>query len=615
MGGQVAIAGGLHLDMRRMKRVIWLRAPEHQVRVQAGITWRDLQDVLDPQNLSVRTMQSFSNFTVGGAVSVNCHGRYVGHGPIVQSVRALQLVLADGRVVEASRQENPELFVAAIGGYGAIGVITEVELDLDDNTKMERTIEPVPLAQYTSFFADKVLKDADSVMHNADLLPPRYDAPVAITWRRTDKKLTRTNRLVPRNTDYSMRRHALWALTEVPFAGSLREPATEVVRRIRPEVAWRNHEASLDTASLEPESRVSATYALDEFFVPPRNFESFVREMGAILRKHKVSAVNVSIRHSPADTLSLVPVGARGGVLVRPLLPQGVDVPAQRAVGEWTRELIDATLKPRGATTCRTSCTRRASSSSAPIRSGAASPAQGSRRSRRGASATRCGRNISDPVAGAAIRCSRTCSATALARLEPHLETRRYDAGDIVLRAGVASAELFGLIDGAVRIEIGDGSRRVHARRAAVLRRALGAHRRPGLGDRRRAARHARLGARGAGAVRGDGAGGGVLPQRRDAARHAPARPHRRAAGGAAARRPRAGARGGRPAPRRRARPRPAPGTRPAPSTTTCPATTSPPASSASAAGATRATATRCCCSACRSRAASRCSRISTPTT
>ena len=104
-----------------MKRVLWLHAAEHQVRVQAGITWRDLQDVLDPQNLSVRTMQSFSNFTVGGAVSVNCHGRYVGHGPISASVQALQLVLADGRVVEASRQENPELLAAAVGGYGAIG--------------------------------------------------------------------------------------------------------------------------------------------------------------------------------------------------------------------------------------------------------------------------------------------------------------------------------------------------------------------------------------------------------------------------------------------------------------------------------------------------------------
>jgi FAD/FMN-containing dehydrogenase len=348
MGGQVAIAGGLHLDMRKMKRVLWLRAPERRVRVQAGLTWRDLQDVLDPHDLSVRTMQSFSNFTVGGSVSVNCHGRYVGHGPIAHSVRALQLVLADGRIVEASRQENSELLAAAVGGYGAVGVITEVELDLDANTKMERLIEPVPLGQYTTFFIRKVLKDPDSVMHNADLLPPRFDAPVAITWRRSDKKLTRTSRLVPRNADYSVRRRALWALTEVPFAASLREPATDVVRRMRPEVAWRNHEASLDTASLEPESRVTATYALNEYFVPPRAFEPFVREMGAILRKHRVSVVNISIRHSPADTLALLP-WAREEVYTFVLFyRQGVDAAAQRAVGEWTRELIEATLRHEG---------------------------------------------------------------------------------------------------------------------------------------------------------------------------------------------------------------------------------------------------------------------------
>ena len=348
MGGQVAIVGGLHLDMRGMKQLVWLHAEERRVRVQAGITWRDLQDELDKHDLSVRTMQSYSNFTVGGAVSVNCHGRYVDHGPIAHSVRALQLVLADGSVVEANRGENRELLRAAIGGYGAVGVIAEVELDLDDNTKMERRIEVVPLADYPKFFADKVLKDRASVMHNADLVPPRYDAPLSITWRRTDKPLTRPQRLVPRGQTYRLQHEALWALTELPLARSLREPATEWVRRARPEVAWRNHEASLDAAALEPESRRRSTYVLEEFFVPPRHFEAFVREMGGILRRRRVAAVNVSIRHSPADELSLLP-WAREEVFSFVLYyKQGVDPAAQRAVGEWTRELIEAALQHEG---------------------------------------------------------------------------------------------------------------------------------------------------------------------------------------------------------------------------------------------------------------------------
>jgi FAD/FMN-containing dehydrogenase len=101
-------------------------------------------------------------------------------------------------------------------------------------------------------------------------------------------------------------------------------------------------------AVLEPYSRRLSTYALDEFFVPPRHFEPFVREMGRILRRHRVAAVNVSIRHSPADALALLP-WAREEVFSFVLFyKQGVDLPAQRTVGEWTRELIDAALQHEG---------------------------------------------------------------------------------------------------------------------------------------------------------------------------------------------------------------------------------------------------------------------------
>ena len=52
-------------------------------------------------------------------------------------------------------------------------------------------------------------------------------------------------------------------------------------------------------------------------------------------------------------------------------------------------------------------------------------------------------------------------SAAALGQVERHLEIRHFEPGDIILRAGISSAELFGLIEGAVRIELGDGGRRV----------------------------------------------------------------------------------------------------------------------------------------------------------
>ena len=230
MGGQVAIDGGLHLDMRGLNRLVWLDPAAKRARVQAGMRWRDLQDLIDPHNLAVKTMQSYANFTVGGAVSVNAHGRYVGHGPVGGSVRALQLVMADGRVVEASRQQNPELFRAAVGGYGALAAITEVELDLVDNTRIEREVHAVPLTGYVDFFNRQVRGDARAVMHNADLMPPLFDAPVAITWRRSDKAATEPERLQPRDRSYALERGVIWAMTELPGGGTLRRAVVQPLR-------------------------------------------------------------------------------------------------------------------------------------------------------------------------------------------------------------------------------------------------------------------------------------------------------------------------------------------------------------------------------------------------
>jgi FAD/FMN-containing dehydrogenase len=348
MGGQVAVRAGLHLDMRQMKRLVWLRADQKAVRVQAGMRWRDLQDVLDPLDLAVKTMQSYANFTVGGAVSVNAHGRYVGHGPVGNTVRALQVVLADGSIVESSRQENAECFRAAIGGYGAVGVITEVELDLAENVRIERQVVDVPLDRYAAFFRRQVLGDPDSVLHNADLMPPRFDAPVCVTWRRTDQALTESERLTPRDKTYGAEQNVLFALTELPGSEPLRKSVIRPMLLDKPSVQWLNREASLDVAELEPRTRRIATYALEEYFIPERNVLGFARGLAEVLIAHQVVAVNVSIRHSPADRVSTLPWAAEDVFSFVLYYKQRTHESARERVGRWTRELIDLAIANEG---------------------------------------------------------------------------------------------------------------------------------------------------------------------------------------------------------------------------------------------------------------------------
>ncbi|MDT7835171.1 FAD-binding oxidoreductase [Aquabacterium sp. OR-4] len=350
MGGQVAAAGGLHLDMRAMNALVWLRPDQRSVRVQAGMRWRELQDHLDPLGLAVKTMQSFSNFTVGGSVSVNVHGRYVGHGPIGHSVRALQLVLADGQVVEASPGERAELFRAAIGGYGAVGVITEVELDLAENRRITREVRTLALADYAGFFAREVLADPDAVLHNADLLPPDFEQPVAITWRRApaDMPLTEAARLVPVGQAYGLERQVVRAVTEWPGGATLHRQVLHPLLTRGPAVKWLNHEASRDVAQLEPASREHSTYVLQEYFVPPAQWLPFVRAMAGVLRRHRVRALNISIRHSPADRVSLLPWAPQAVFSLVLYYKQRTDAAAIEAVARWTRELVDQVLAHGG---------------------------------------------------------------------------------------------------------------------------------------------------------------------------------------------------------------------------------------------------------------------------
>ncbi|HLK17655.1 MAG TPA: FAD-dependent oxidoreductase, partial [Bryobacteraceae bacterium] len=136
MGGQIATEGGLHIDMRRFDRIIAFSPLHKTITVQAGIRWRQIQERIDSSNLSVKIMQTYANFTVGGSLSVNAHGRYVGEGPLIRSVRSLQVVLADGSTVDASPTHNAEVFYGVIGGYGGLGVITEVTLDLADDIRV-----------------------------------------------------------------------------------------------------------------------------------------------------------------------------------------------------------------------------------------------------------------------------------------------------------------------------------------------------------------------------------------------------------------------------------------------------------------------------------------------
>lgn len=348
MGGQTATEGAVQLDMRRFDKIVSFSKEKKEITVEAGATWRKIQEFIDPQGLSIQIMQTYANFTVGGSLSVNVHGRYIGQGPLVLSVKSIRMVLADGRVVEASPTQNRDIFYGAIGGYGGLGVITHATLQLTDNVKVERQSTVMPLSAYSDFFFKEVRSNPNVIFHNADIYPRAYDTIRATSYVKTDKPVTVEDRLIPEEISYRKDRLALSVISEWALGPAFRQHVLDPWLYHGELVQWRNHEASYSVLGLEPRSRADSTYVLQEYFVPVAKLNSFAKRMAQTLNRHDVNAINISIRHAKRDPGTLL-AWARDEVFAFVLYyKQGTSEADRRAVSLWTRELIDAAIEHNG---------------------------------------------------------------------------------------------------------------------------------------------------------------------------------------------------------------------------------------------------------------------------
>lgn len=122
---------GVTINLSRMKRLLaW--NPEHGIiRVEPGFTIGDLWRMTITDGWWPIVVPSTMEATLGGCLSMNVHGKNAWRwGPIGEHVLALELLLASGELVTVTPTDNPDLFYAAIGGLGILGIITGITLQL-----------------------------------------------------------------------------------------------------------------------------------------------------------------------------------------------------------------------------------------------------------------------------------------------------------------------------------------------------------------------------------------------------------------------------------------------------------------------------------------------------
>lgn len=128
-GGATPILDGVVVDTASLAGVE-IDPGTRVARIGAGTRWQAVIEAAAPHGLAPITGSSTHvgvvGYTLGGGLGPLARS----HGATTDRVRAYRVVLADGSVVEATADTEPDLFWALRGGKGGLGVVTRVDLEL-----------------------------------------------------------------------------------------------------------------------------------------------------------------------------------------------------------------------------------------------------------------------------------------------------------------------------------------------------------------------------------------------------------------------------------------------------------------------------------------------------
>ncbi len=134
-GNPVPLYGGIVVDMQRFDQIIKVRPGDFSVTVEAGVSYKDLNQALKRHSLFFPPDPGAAAW-IGGMIANNASGvRTVKYGATKDYVLKLTVVLADGKIIDigslaAKSSSGYDLARLFVGSEGTLGIITQATLRL-----------------------------------------------------------------------------------------------------------------------------------------------------------------------------------------------------------------------------------------------------------------------------------------------------------------------------------------------------------------------------------------------------------------------------------------------------------------------------------------------------
>jgi FAD/FMN-containing dehydrogenase len=349
MGGQTIAPRGIQINMLT-HCAMHFDASTRLLHVQAGALWSQVIPFLDSMKLSVAIMQSNNDFSVGGSLSVNCHGWQFDRPPIDSTVESFRIMLADGSVQTCSRVRNPELFSLVLGGYGLFGIILDADLHVAANERyvVEQHAQPTHdfLAAWKTHLEPR--SEIGMAVGRLSTAPENFlDDSLLYAIRRAPLATGEVPALQT-TPKHAIARAVFLASADSDYGKSLRwEAETHLLTRIEGDCFSRNQLLN-EPAELYANRTDATTDILQEYFVPEEHFGDFVGTLRKLVPAHRANLLNVTIRDVREDRDSMLRYAAQDVIALVLLYHQSRTIEAAEQMGQLTRESIDAALQYGG---------------------------------------------------------------------------------------------------------------------------------------------------------------------------------------------------------------------------------------------------------------------------